>query len=533
MGAWSRSSCNRLGQQQVYDARMTATESIRAPRWAMDYGLRPCAIAGSFVLVALLWTFPLQHYTAYPFVFLFLGSIVGSAWFGGLIAGFLATALSYLLITFLFIPPLYSVSVGREFRSYAASYVIFAVVITVVGSARKRAETAIRTARDELETRVQERTVELQHSNQEILGRERQLRLLAEAIPQQIWSADATGCIEYCNHDLIRHIGKNIDELRGEAFYTIFHPEDILPFRDSWEAARKTTGNFEVQARIRGANGAYRWFLVRAVPQRDLDEKVVRWYGVHIDIEEQRRLQQGLLLAQDDLSRFTRTMTMTEMAASIAHQLNQPLTALVTNASACQRWIRSEPANLDKARAAADRIVRDSATAAEVLSRVRSLFSKSDYIRESTDINRLIVDLVRLLRDDAMRRGASIQLRLEENLPNLMLDRVQIQQVLLNLATNGFEAMMNSDLPRVLEICTSRNAADTVAVSMRDRGHGFTEEIQRRLFEPFFTTKPEGTGMGLAICRSIIEAHEGHISATWSEQGTVFEFVLKVDYDEN
>jgi PAS domain S-box-containing protein len=260
----------------------------------MDYGLRPCAIAGSFVLVALLWTFPLQHYTAYPFVFLFLGSIVGSAWFGGLIAGFLATALSYLLITFLFIPPLYSVSVGREFRSYAASYVIFAVVITVVGSARKRAETAIRTARDELETRVQERTVELQHSNQEILGRERQLRLLAEAIPQQIWSADATGCIEYCNHDLIRHIGKNIDELRGEAFYTIFHPEDILPFRDSWEAARKTTGNFEVQARIRGANGAYRWFLVRAVPQRDLDEKVVRWYGVHIDIEEQRRLQQGL-----------------------------------------------------------------------------------------------------------------------------------------------------------------------------------------------------------------------------------------------
>jgi C4-dicarboxylate-specific signal transduction histidine kinase len=222
-------------------------------------------------------------------------------------------------------------------------------------------------------------------------------------------------------------------------------------------------------------------------------------------------------------------MSMAEMAASIAHELNQPLTALVTNAAACQRWILSEPANFDKARAAADRVVRDSARAAEVLSRVRSLFSKSDYIRESTDINRLIADLVRLLRDDAMRRGATITLRLDENLPNLKLDRVQIQQVILNLATNGLEAMMNSDRPRVLEICTSMDGADGIAVSVKDTGPGFAEQIRSRLFEPFFTTKSDGTGMGLAICRSIIEAHEGRISATQSEHGAIFQFVLKVD----
>jgi hypothetical protein len=256
---------------------------------------------------------------------------------------------------------------------------------------------------------------------------------------------------------------------------------------------------------------------------------VVRWYGVHIDIEEQQRLRQGLLFAQEDLSRFTRSMSMAEMAASIAHELNQPLTALVTNAAACQRWVRSEPANFERVSAAADRIVRDSTRAAEVLSRVRSLFSKSDYIRESTDLNRLIVDLARLIRDDAMRRGASIKLRLEDNLPHLKLDPVQIQQVLLNLATNGLEAMIDSNRPRVLEISTSMNGNSTVSVSVEDRGPGFDEQIRGRLFEPFFTTKPEGTGMGLAICRSIIEAHDGRICAMQSEQGAIFQFILKVD----
>ena len=163
------------------------------------------------------------------------------------------------------------------------------------------------------------------------------------------------------------------------------------------------------------------------------------------------------------------------------------------------------------------------------MSRVRSLFSKADHVREATDLNRLILDLARLLRDDAIRRGVSIELQLGENLPPLKVDPVQIQQVLLNLATNGMDAMAESSGERVLKISSGIEGAGTVKVDVQDRGRGFDENTKARLFEPFFTTKLEGTGMGLAICRSIIEAHDGRIWATQSEGGAVFHFVLRAE----
>lgn len=497
----------------------------------MEYGVKPFVIAGFFVLLALIWTFPLQHLITYPFLFLFFGAIVGSAWFGGIVSGLMAVGMSSFLIVFFFIPPLYSISISKESRTYVVSYMLCAIAIAVVGSVRKRAETAVRRARDELELRVQERTSELQHSNLEIIERERQLRLLTEAIPQQIWSADSAGSIEYCNQGLIEHIGKSAEELRGEAFFSIFHPEDALPFRQKWETARLAIGSFEVQARIRGANGSYRWFLVRGIPQRTADGEILRWYGVHIDIEEHQRAQQHLLLAHENLSRFTRTMSMAEMAASIAHELNQPLTALMTHASACRRWLAAEPSNVARATAAADRIVHESERASSVIKRVRSLFSKTDYVRESTDLNRLIIDLAHLLRDDAARRGVSIKLRLKDDLPNLELDPIQIQQVLLNLATNSMDAMAECAGPRVLEIRSEMAGPDMITIAVKDCGSGFAEQIETRMFEPFFTTKPEGTGMGLAICRSIVEAHDGRIWATRSDAGTTFSFSLKVPHE--
>ena len=512
----------------MYYAGMTATRPMRVSRWISEYALKPTGIAGFFVLVALLWTFPLQHVISYPFVFLFFGAIIGSAWFGGFIAGIVATAMSYGLIAFFFIPPLYSISVNKESRSFVTSFVLCAIVITAISSARKRGEAAILNAKQELERRVHERTAELQLSNLEILGRERQLLLLAEAIPQQIWSADLNGSIEYCNHNLLTYIGRSMDELSGEAFYSIFHPEDAVSFRSHWKAARMAIENFELQARVLGMNGAYRWFLVRGIPQRAIDGKIVRWYGVHVDIEDQQRAQQRLFQAQEDLSRTTRTTSLAEMAASIAHELNQPLTALVTNASACKRWLSTDPANIAKAVNAAERIMSDSIRASSVLSRVRSLFSKSDYVREETDLNRLIVDLDQLLRADAFRRGVSIELRLDERAPHLKLDPVQIQQVLLNLAINGMESMATIEKPKVLKISTEFNGRDAVTVAVEDGGRGFSEQDRERLFDPFFTTKREGTGMGLAICRSIVEAHDGRIWGARLERGTAFQFVLKV-----
>lgn len=494
----------------------------------IEFGIKPVALAGCVVLVALLWTFPLQHVISYPFVFLFFGAIISSAWFGGFIAGMLATGMSYVLIAFLFIPPLYSLSVGND-RTFVAAFVLCAIVIAAVSSARRRGEIAIRMARDQLEIKVQERTSELEQSNQEILEREHQLRILAEAVPQQIWSANRIGSIEYCNRGLISFIGKGVSELGGEGFFGIFHPEDASTFRDNWESAQAAEASFEVQARIRGSNGVYRWFLVRGLPQRAADGTLLRWYGIHVDIEDQQRAQHRLNVAQETLSRTTRTTSMAEMAASIAHELNQPLTALATDASACKRWLGAERINVVKASAAADRIISETARAGEMLRRVRSLFSKSDYVREMTDLNGLMTNLARMLRDDAIRRGVSITLRLDETIPKLMIDPVQIQQVLLNLIINGMEAMSAVERPKVLEIASMLSGQEEVVVTVRDSGSGFSDRDRERLFEPFFTTKPEGTGIGLAICRSIIEAHDGRIWGARSEDGSVFQFVLKAN----
>jgi C4-dicarboxylate-specific signal transduction histidine kinase len=374
-------------------------------QWSMDYVLKPGAIATVFVLVALLWTFPLQHVIAYPFVFLFFGAVMGSAWFGGFIAGFEAVAFSSLLVSFFFIPPLYSMTVAKGSRSFLTAFILCAIAITVVSSARKRAEKAIRQARDQLEEKVRERTAELELSNREI---------------------------------------------------------------------------------------------------------------------------QKLLKAQEKLARNSHAQSMAEMAASIAHELNQPLTAVVTHACACREWLRGQPPNIERATATADKIVQASTRASSVVSRVRALFRKEAQTREPTDLNVLVRDMAWLLHDEAIRSRVSIRLALADNLPRLEVDPVQIQQVLLNLAMNAIEAMQQSPAPRALTIRSERKSEGEILIAVEDQGPGLSEEDAARVFEPFFTTKAEGTGMGLAICRSIVEAHDGRL---WAENlprgGAVFYFTVR------
>ena len=500
----------------------------RLSGWTLEYCLKPSAIAACFVVVALLWTFPLQHVVAYPFVFLFFGAIMGSAWFGGMIAGFAAVVLSSILVAFFFIPPLFSLSVAKENESFLTAFIVCAIAITAVSSSRKWAEAAIRESRDRLEDKVHERTAELERSNLEIQESERQLRLLTEAIPQQIWRADADGTVEYCNQHLTNFLGKPLDTLKGDAFFSILHPEDEPLYRQSWCEAVNAGSKFEMEARVRDANGQDRWFLARSIPQLSEEGVVTRWYGIHIDIEEQRRAQQDLISAQERLSRLSHTLGMSEMAASIAHELNQPLTAVVTHAYACREWLRAEPANLVKASATAEKIVQESTRASTVVSRVRSLFRKEAQARESTDINLLIRELARVLRDEAIRRDMSIALVLEEGLPHLEVDPIQIQQVLLNLAMNGMDAMAQSPPPRELKICTEHRSDHEILISVEDRGLGIPEELATRIFEPFFSTKLEGMGMGLSICRSIVEMHDGHLWASNGVHGgALFQFTIR------
>jgi C4-dicarboxylate-specific signal transduction histidine kinase len=226
----------------------------------------------------------------------------------------------------------------------------------------------------------------------------------------------------------------------------------------------------------------------------------------------------ALMRAQTDLARISRMTTMGELTASIAHEVNQPIAAVVTNAGACIRWLAAEPPDLDQARAAAGRIVRDGTRAASVVRHIRLLFTKEEAPRERIDLNQVARETIGLLAAEAHRFGVAIRVDLHPHTPWIVGDRVQLQQVLMNLMVNGLEAMKTTDGPRWLTVTAGPQGGEAL-MTVADTGVGLPAGEAERLFDPFFTTKPEGTGMGLAISRSIVEAHQGRLSAQANAPG--------------
>jgi len=268
------------------------------------------------------------------------------------------------------------------------------------------------------------------------------------------------------------------------------------------------------------------------VPLRDSTGRIVRWYGTNTDIEDRKRAEWALQEVQAGLSHVTRVTAMGELVAAIAHEVNQPLAAIVTNANFCLRQFGSASANSDKLGEAILEIVHDSTRASAVISRIRALLQKSAPERVALDMNQIIQEVTTLLRRELTRNRISVRTDLETDLPPVSADRVQLQQVLINLVINGIDAMrMVSDRPRDLLIKSARHP-DGVLVQVQDSGPGIEPEMADRIFEPFFTTKPEGIGMGLSISRSIIESHGGQLSLVPASQSARFQFILPVDRND-
>jgi C4-dicarboxylate-specific signal transduction histidine kinase len=244
--------------------------------------------------------------------------------------------------------------------------------------------------------------------------------------------------------------------------------------------------------------------------------------------EDQRRAEETLRKAQADLAHVARVMTMGEFATSVAHEINQPLSAIVTNGSACLRWLAGDSPNLDEARDAARRIVRDGERAGDVLTRIRAFLKKSDTQKTRLNINHVIQEVVALTQDEATGRGVALRLELANGVPSVQGDRVQLQQVILNLVMNGIEAMTSvSDRPRVLFISSGVYESDKVLISVRDSGVGIDEQALEKIFDAFYTSKSSGMGMGLAISRSIVADHGGRLWATSNNgSGATFQFTL-------
>ena len=257
---------------------------------------------------------------------------------------------------------------------------------------------------------------------------------------------------------------------------------------------------------------------------------------------ERKRAEDALHHAQMELAHVTRVATLGEMTASIAHEVNQPLTAVIANANASLRWLAAATPNLDEARDAVSRILRDGNRAGEVIARIRALVQKTDTEKVRLDINQTVQEVVLLMQNEAVRKGVAIRMDLAAHVPSVWGDRIQLQQVILNLVMNGIEAMDTvTDRPREMLIRSCEHESDQLLVAVQDSGIGIDRANLGKIFDAFYTTKPQGMGMGLAISRSIVENHGGRLWAIPNDgPGATFQFTLRLVakknrlcYDEN
>lgn len=305
------------------------------------------------------------------------------------------------------------------------------------------------------------------------------------------------------------------------------HPEDIPSLRGVLEPARSGGTDFECEYRLQMPDESIKHLHMVAHSIRDEDGRL-EYIGAVQDVTARRLSEQALGNAQSELARVARATALGALTVSIAHEVNQPLSGIITNASTCLRMLAADPPDVDGARETARRTIRDGNRAADVIARVRALFTKKEPTIEAVDLNEVTREVVALSLSDLQRNHVVLQSELAKHLPTVTGDRVQLQQVILNLLRNASDAMVDvHDRPRQLLISTEREAGDRVRVSVRDAGVGVDPQNMTKLLDAFYTTKTDGMGMGLSISRSIIERHHGRL---WAERndgpGATFSFSL-------
>ena len=338
--------------------------------------------------------------------------------------------------------------------------------------------------------------------------------------------------IRYMSEECYRLMGFESHDgpLRFEMVLQRLHPDDQARIREVVETADREKSNFELDYRVVHPGGEIRDIHAVGHPVLSPSGELVELVGTVIDITERKRAEverERLRQAQADLARVNRVTTMGELTASLAHEVNQPIGAAVTNASTCLRWLAGDTPNLEEARAAAMRVVTDGRRAAEIISRVRQLFKKGSTERELLDVNEVVREMIVILQGEAARQNIVATMDLAEDLPQVLGDRVQLQQVMMNLIMNGIDAMKSVNGARELAINSRLVETEEILVSVSDTGVGLPPKQADQIFNAFFTTKLHGTGMGLRISGTIVESHGGRL---WAEdnspRGARFHFTL-------
>ena len=499
-------------------ARPAASATIR-------YGLATFSVAAAAGMAQLFLYFHLPlAFNAFA-----LCAIAITFWYSGTKPGILAAVLSALVRSYVFDREIHSIS--RVL--YDLVFLVFALLMT-----------AATQTRDELEARVAERTAELTRANED-LNREIGERKRAEESLRrsEAYLAEA---------QRLTHTGSWVWQVAGrdalhlsEEWYRIYgfdpeqglppweqrvqriHPEDRAKWRETIDRAIREKSDYEVGFRILLPGGVVKHIHTVGHPVLSSSGDLLQFVCSSTDITQRKQAEEAVREAQADLARISRVTTMGELTASLAHEVNQPIAAAVTDASTCLRWLTRDEPDLGEAREAASRVVKDAARATEIISRIRSLFKKGISQRDLVDVNELIREMIDLLHSEANRYGIAMRAELSEGLPQIVGDRVQLQQVLMNLMINGIEAMKEVVGPRELAITSQRVDGDQLMVTVSDTGVGLPPQKADEIFSAFFTTKRDGTGMGLRISRSIVESHGGRLWATDnSPRGASFHLTL-------
>ena len=440
---------------------------------------------------------------------LLLAAVILSAWYGGRGPGLL-TSLICLIGAAWLVPPVGSFDVSPEHVLPFSIFIAICLLLTEFGASRRRAQQAMEES-------------------------ERRFRLMAETVPEILWIESITPrTMLYMSPRYEQIWGRPLGDVERdpEAWIQGVHPEDRDDVKSAWKRwlAGEGEGRLDATFRIVRPDGEARWIHSRGTLIRDERGKPYRGSGIAEDVTEQRRSQEALAEAQTELAHVSRLTTMGELSTSIVHEVSQPLAGMIARAAAGARWLAAEPPDIAEARLALDNIAADGKRAREVIARIRALTKRQVPRMELLDINRKILDVLALTEQELRSHDIAVRTEFDRTLPHVAGDRVQLQQVLLNLVLNAIEAMSGvHDRARELTIVSRRDDANGVQVEVRDSGTGLDPERAERVFEAFYTTKAEGIGIGLSISRSIVEAHGGRLSASANKpRGAVFRFSLPV-----
>jgi PAS domain S-box-containing protein len=357
---------------------------------------------------------------------------------------------------------------------------------------------------------------------------EQDLQRMMDTIPSLHWSAGPDGEPTYISERVRAYSGMTLEQFIHGGWRAFIHPDDWEETFQAFSAAIESGQPYQAIHRLRRADGEYRWHDARGEALRDQEGKIVQWYGLSVDIDEQRTAEEHLRELRAELARAWRVATVSELSASIAHELSQPLTSVLANAQAALRWLSISPPDLTEAVTALERIVREGRAADATIGNMRALFGRRPFVKAPLNMVELIHEAIRLSKEDAASRSTPIECHYDEPVLAVLVDRLLIHQVIVNLIKNAIEAMQATDKPPMLRIHIRQAADGLVLTEFIDNGPGISGTDPNRVFDSFFTTKANGMGLGLSISRSIVEAHDGKL---WAENnpkgGAKFSLLLR------